>query len=408
MFQGKKILIASQYAGFGGGVERHIYQTAEILRRNGAEVWGCFLDSSRAEAEFNKAFDHLCEPGVLPQEKFDLACLNKVRNVDFLKRFLDIYQERATVWIHDHDYYCPRACKSFPFSEKNCGRGYHRIWCGLCGMFQGSHVWPGGLCSSLIDRFTVFNDRLRLLQRFSKVVVLSSYMRDNLLLNGFRPEYLHVIVPYVPVGPERSDAPASSDAKVPTVLFVGSTWRGKGCDLFLKILTRLKQPFQARVVGDGEERASMERLASRLGLTNRVTFTGWVLNPEKEYQAADLLISPGRWQEPLGLMPAEAAANGLPVVGFRQGGIEESIADGENGFLVPPEDVEQAAQKVDYLLSNPKLRQEMGMIGRRLAAQRFSEAHFVKGYARLLNAPLTTLEYGKNNLRGGFSPVEPG
>ncbi|MBQ6472971.1 MAG: glycosyltransferase family 4 protein [Victivallales bacterium] len=400
VFQGKKILIASQCAGFVGGVERHIYQTAEMLRRNGAEIWGCFLDHSRAEADFNKAFDHLCEPGLLPLEEFDLACLNKVMALDFIQRFLTIYQDCATLWVHDHDYYCPRACKTFPFSDRNCRRGYHRLWCGLCGMVQSPHVWPGGLGRTLENRFTVFTDRLRLLQRFPKVVVLSSYMRDNLLLNGFRPEHLHVILPYVPTGPAR---PVASPPKFPVVLFAGSMWRGKGCDLFLKILARLKRPFQARIVGDGKERASLERQASRLGLGDRVTFTGWVLEPEKEYRNADLLISPGRWQEPLGLVPAEAAASGLPVVGFRLGGIEESVVDGENGFLVPEGDVEQAAQKVDNLLDNPKLRREMGMIGRQMAAQHFSEAHFLKGFARLL----ASSENGKNHTSGSLPPVSP-
>ena len=206
----------------------------------------------------------------------------------------------------------------------------------------------------------------------------------------------------VPARPSPSSQPSSSP-KAPVVLFVGSMWRGKGCDLFLKILARLKQPFQARIVGDGMERARMERLASRLGLAERVTFTGWVLEPEKEYQNADLLISSGRWQEPLGLVPAEAAANGVPVVGFRLGGIEESVIDGENGFLIPAGDVEQAAQKADSLLANPKLRQEMGMIGRRLAEQVFSEARFLKGFARLLGRS----EYGQNNTGCSLPPVGP-
>ena len=59
-----------------------------------------------------------------------------------------------------------------------------------------------------------------------------------------------------------------------------------------------------------------------------------------------VVLCPSRWEEPFGLAAAEAQACGTPVVAFRRGGLGEVIMDGVTGFLVPPDDVEAAAEAV--------------------------------------------------------------
>jgi glycosyltransferase involved in cell wall biosynthesis len=59
---------------------------------------------------------------------------------------------------------------------------------------------------------------------------------------------------------------------------------------------------------------------------------------------AAVVLCPSRWDEPFGLAAAEAQACGTPVVAFRRGGLGEVIVDGVTGFLVPPDDVQAAAQ----------------------------------------------------------------
>jgi glycosyltransferase involved in cell wall biosynthesis len=61
---------------------------------------------------------------------------------------------------------------------------------------------------------------------------------------------------------------------------------------------------------------------------------------------AAVVLCPSRWDEPFGLAAAEAQACGTPVVAFRRGGLSEVIMDGVTGFLVPPDDVQAAAQAV--------------------------------------------------------------
>lgn len=382
MLKGKKILFVSQYAGFAGGIERYIYQTTELLRGEGAEVWGLFNEPSRDYDKFVSVFDHVCQPGELPSADFDLAGVHKITDIEFLRKFLEKYGERSALYVHDHDYYCPRSFKYYPYRRMNCHRRYCRLICGVCGMIRSPKRWTNGIFAEIDDKFTLFRDRIDLLHRFPHVIVISSFMRDNLLSNGFTPATLHVIPPCVQLPPERSPRSAKEE---PEILFVGQLIRGKGADLFLQTLTKLKRPYHARIIGDGNDRPWLERMAGKLGLGDKVDFMGWVTPPDDFFAEADLALLPFRWQEPFGLVVAESASWGLPVAAFELGGVNESLIDGVNGFCVKERDIASLAEKTDMLLASHELRLKMGQKGRELVRDKFSVAQYLKGFARLLN-----------------------
>src|SRR6516164_5458598 len=69
---------------------------------------------------------------------------------------------------------------------------------------------------------------------------------------------------------------------------------------------------------------------------------------------AAVVLYPARWDEPFGMAAAEAQACGTPVVAFRRGGLGEVIMDGVTGFLVPPDDVQAAAEAVSKAAGIPR------------------------------------------------------
>jgi len=81
----------------------------------------------------------------------------------------------------------------------------------------------------------------------------------------------------------------------------------------------------------------------------------------------------------------------LPVVAFDAGGISEWLRHGENGFLVPWMDREQFARRIDQLLTDKTLAQEMGARGWQLLRDKFNFDQYISGleamFARITNQP---------------------
>ena len=112
------------------------------------------------------------------------------------------------------------------------------------------------------------------------------------------------------------------------------------------------------------EIARLAGVASASGISEQVMFIG--SRPRNElhryYNAADVFVSTP-WYEPFGITPLEAMACGCPVIGSAVGGIQYSVADKVTGFLVPPNDPRQLADRLALLQRDPSLRAALGQAG---------------------------------------------
>jgi len=84
------------------------------------------------------------------------------------------------------------------------------------------------------------------------------------------------------------------------------------------------------------------------------------------------------------LTVTEALWKARPVVGGNVGGIRLQIKEGENGFLV--NSVEEAADRVEYLLRNPLCARKMGEVGRKIVKEKFLITRHLKDYLRLIKS----------------------
>lgn len=125
------------------------------------------------------------------------------------------------------------------------------------------------------------------------------------------------------------------------------------------------------VVGEGEGRRELERLAHTLRVADRVRFLGGVPDADLPglYNLADVYVGASRktplTAEGFGIALAEAASAGRPVVAGRTGGIPEAVKDGETGLLVDAERPAEVADAVRRLLREPKLARRLGSAARR-------------------------------------------
>ncbi len=128
------------------------------------------------------------------------------------------------------------------------------------------------------------------------------------------------------------------------------------------------------IVGDGPERLPLEGLAARLGVAERVEFSGQ-LSPAEAIERArrcTLFVMPST-EEAFGVAYVEAMAGGLPAIGCRgEPGPEEIAAAGDGFMLVPPGDIERLTQRIDELLSDPQRLREAGLRAHATVAANFT------------------------------------
>ena len=129
-------------------------------------------------------------------------------------------------------------------------------------------------------------------------------------------------------------------------------------------------------MGDGAERAALERAAAPLGDT--VRFVGYRADVMEVLDAVDVLVHPSRADAfPTTLL--EAMAAGVPVVATAVGGIPEIVESGVTGSLVePPPRPEPVAEALTPLLESADLRARLGSAARERFTQRFTAERWVK------------------------------
>jgi glycosyltransferase involved in cell wall biosynthesis len=112
-------------------------------------------------------------------------------------------------------------------------------------------------------------------------------------------------------------------------------------------------------------RAKIGELVASSGLTGAVAYRSSRYDQmPRLYEQADVVIYPSTYPEPLGIAPLEAAAAGRPVVVTRIGGLQETVEDGETGYIVPPGDLAALTNRVRGLLKDPALARRMGEAGK--------------------------------------------
>ena len=361
-----------------GGAEANIFLTAQELRKRGHFVAIAHGGADSGDAEWRDVFtsriglDGAASDGALDraitQFEPDLVLLHKFSDLRMLNA-LATYCRPVIRMVHDHDLYCMRSYKYHYLSRRICTRAASAYCIFPCGASVGRAKGTG-----FPLRWVSYSAKRREIaanRKFYRLIVASEYMRNELLRNGFAFDQVEIHAP-VPRSAKFPDAPSFSNRNL--IVYAGQIIRGKGVDVLLESLARVKSSFECVILGDGSQRAECERLSKRLGLEKRVHFVGFV--PQAliagYYRDASLAVMSSLWPEPFGAAGLEAMRYGLPVIAFDAGGIREWLLDGVNGILVPWMDRDEFAKGVDALLQDKTLALRLGLKGRELADERFN------------------------------------
>jgi glycosyltransferase involved in cell wall biosynthesis len=129
----------------------------------------------------------------------------------------------------------------------------------------------------------------------------------------------------------------------------------------------------------------LKALVRELGVAGHVIFTGHRTDMPALMAACDIFALPS-FEEPFGLVFAEAMASKKPVIALHSGGVPEVVEHGRSGLLSPPGDAAALVNNLATLLRDPSLRAQMGEYGHTVVERRFTAARLAADVERIYGA----------------------
>lgn len=228
----------------------------------------------------------------------------------------------------------------------------------------------------------------RIWKQARKVVALSTALADT--ANVTEPDLDIDIIPNG-IDTDQFSPPDRRSAHSKTRLItVARLLKRKGIHTILKACALpTPLPVQLQIVGTGPYETELQELVDTLNLRDHVEFLGYVPNEELPtyYRRSDIFVLPSA-TESFGLVFAEAMSCGLPVAASNVGGIPETVRDGIDGLLCPPDDPESLRHNIGRLIDSKKKREEMSQSQRQRILTHYPWEHIAARYAEVYESAL--------------------
>lgn len=380
-----KILQVNDRCNLQGGTEEYLPYISRKLMERGHQVSVLFEEGDVPEAHndddrpqfFKLNFSDLVElESLIKKLKPDVANLHNIQNPYTVQK---INQLVPTVrYIHDYRVVCPGFSKFYLSNETACPLPFSPH----CVINAYTKKCTTRRPLKLLEKMRAKPFELGVNQALPKILVASEYMKGELVKNKFDPGKIVVM-------PDPIEIP-TGDFEVEYgdfILFVGRLTVEKGLKYLLKAMAKVSSDIKLKVVGDGPERVEDQELVSSLGLSDRVTFAGWL--PYQKicplYARCRFLVFPSVWPEPYGRTGPEAMMFQKPAIGFNAGAVPEWLKDGENGFLVGPGDAESLAEKMSCLWNDLELTKRLGQAGKVFIEKHTDSKNYIQKLEQLFD-----------------------
>jgi glycosyltransferase involved in cell wall biosynthesis len=288
----------------------------------------------------------------------------------------------AVMTLHDYKLACP----TYQFLD-------HGKICEAClgGRYFNAarrRCKDDSLAASLVTSVEMtLHMRLGAYEPVQRFIAPSRFATEKMLAAGISPDRLRWLRHFV-------DA-AAYDVKTTgggPIVYAGRLAPEKAVDVLIEAVGCAGDELRLVVAGDGPSKGELEALAARVA-PGQVQFTGRLEKDELHdvIRSSVALAMPSRWYEDAPMIVLEAFACGVPLIGTMLGGVPELIVDGEDGLLVPPNDVRALATALVAMAGDVDRAGAMGSAGRAKVERLWSPVAHLDGLEAVYDEARTTL-----------------
>ncbi len=318
----------------------------------------------------------------------DLIYVHNLKGIYLTKSLLET-GKTIIRFFHDHRLFCLRTYK-YTFVKKRTCTLPIGLNCYRClGFINKSAVFPKirfSFLGSLIEEQNIN-------KQMSAFIVGSKYMKNHLALHKFPENKIKVLPLFFSKSINKTD---NEKRENNLLIFVGQLITGKGLDIIIKAMSRIKNTNCRLVIcGSGKQEDKFKSMTRKLNLHNIIEFKGDLTYDELAsiYESASCLLIASR-AETFGLSGVEAMAHSLPVIAIETGGISDWLKNGVNGISVPIDDIDAYAVAIDTMLDNREEAIKMGERGYTYFIEKFQPQTHIDSLAKLI---FNLVEKEKNN-----------
>jgi glycosyltransferase involved in cell wall biosynthesis len=315
--------------------------SAEKVRIANSSVYYSLLGSDQIETAGYEAIIDEFKPDVIHSHLVDSELVSR-------------HNPRKNVAYITHWHGCPSLTNPVPFSDR----------------FNREFIWKWNTKRRLLQNYDSCNNHFLCISEF-----IQNYVKENLGAKNSETTVIHNAIDLNRFKPIRTEKKSGF-----RLISIGSLQMNKNHPFLFKAVRKLLDDglndVHLDVYGEGPEHEFLSSEIKRLELSGHVILHGIVSDPDVQLNRAHLLIH-SAWHEPFGLIFIEAMACGIPVVSFNTGGPAELINDGENGYLVPKDDLEGFCLRIKDFYNNREQLKVVGQNGTQHAKQ-FGLTEYVK------------------------------
>jgi glycosyltransferase involved in cell wall biosynthesis len=385
-----RILHITDSYGFTGGIQSYLKHVTCMMRELGHEIEIYSPPESRSTIRSHLTrwlsySDYSQVKKLIARQRPDILHAHSVTmNISPLP-FLAASESEIPVimTVHDFNYACPRKWMIYSDDGDVCKYGFS--WrCLISNCISSKNGWANIPYHNL--RWLKIALHRWMLKRYVQEFITPSNILGEWMRRSLAVEQVTHIPNFIP-GKRSCNTTLQNYNEI---LFIGRLSQEKGVDILLQAVVKVFSVVpdsKLTVVGDGPQKKELEELSQQLGIHKKVHFEGMVDNEKLTdyYLRASVCVIPSVWMENCPVSALEALAHGRPLVGSDIGGLPELIMDGETGFIVKPNDVDDLAGKLVQLLTDKKMLQDFSQASRERFLEYYTDVKHNEALTELYN-----------------------